>query len=77
MEQGNDVTSTDGYDSAHTLIVHIGEYSKEWILDSSFSFHMCPNKRWFETLDIAEAGSVLLGNNKLGVQSSWIGDHST
>lgn len=36
----------------------------EWILDSSCSFHMNPNKDWFESLAPTSEGSVLLGKNK-------------
>ena len=36
----------------------------KWILDSGCSFHMTPNKSWFEELDEQVGVSVLLGNNK-------------
>lgn len=51
-------------DAAEVLAISNQEKSKEWILDSGCSFHMCPNKSWFETLTEEDEGLVLLGNNK-------------
>lgn len=45
-------------------MVNTDEMCKDWFLDSGCSFHMCPNKSWFESLELKEDGSVLLGNNK-------------
>ena len=36
----------------------------EWIMDSGCSFHMTPNKSWFEKFIELQGGSMLLGNNK-------------
>ena len=54
----------DGYDSAEALAVSGEDSQKEWILDSGCSFHMCPNKGWFENYKQIDGGVVLLGNNK-------------
>ena len=35
-----------------------------WIMDSGCSFHICPNKEWFETLADAD-GTVTLGYNQV------------
>ena len=40
------------YDEAEVLFVTNQEAIGEWILDSSCSLHMSPNKHWFETLKI-------------------------
>ena len=40
----------DTYDSADVLVVSTIESNKNWILDSGCSFHMTPNKDWFESL---------------------------
>lgn len=34
-----------------------------WIMDSGCSFHMCPNRNWFQDLDETD-GTVSLGNNQ-------------
>ena len=34
-----------------------------WILDSSCSYHMTPNKDWFNTYRSVNSGSVLMGND--------------
>ena len=54
----------DGYDSAKVLNVAEVDSGKEWILNSGFSFHMCPIKAWFEDFKEADGVYVLLGNNK-------------
>ena len=40
------------------------EPEKSWVLDSRCSYHICPIKEYFETLDLKEGGVVRLGNNK-------------
>lgn len=40
---------------------HILEDS--WILDSGCSYHMCPNKEWFDTFKPHKGGTVLMGND--------------
>ena len=39
----------DGYESANILIVSTCESDQKWILDSGCTFHMTPNKDWFES----------------------------
>ena len=34
-----------------------------WILDSTCSYHMTPNKDWFNTYRSINSGSVLMGND--------------
>jgi len=34
-----------------------------WILDSTCSYHMTPNKNWFDTYRLVNFGSVLRGND--------------
>ena len=33
-------------------------HSDEWIIDSAYTFHMCPKKEWFCNLDESVHGSV-------------------
>ncbi|PON41343.1 Zinc finger, CCHC-type [Parasponia andersonii] len=63
-DPGEASVASDGYDSAEVLVVTDEDSSKEWIMDSGCSFHMCPTKSWFENLEKTDGGSVLLGNNK-------------
>lgn len=51
-------------DDYEVLAITDTRAGKEWILDSGCSFHMSPNKDWFETLNLAPEGVVLLRNNK-------------
>ena len=39
---------------------HLTDY---WILDSACSYHMTPNKDWFNTYRSVNSGSVLMGND--------------
>ena len=54
----------DGYDSVEVLTISKTGVNKDWVLDLGCSFHICPNKTWFETLEESYHGIVLLGNNK-------------
>ena len=54
----------DGYDSSKVLVVSTNNTDKNWRMDSGCSFHMTPNKWWFETLNEFDGGQVMLGNNK-------------
>ena len=56
--------SNDGYESADILKVSSVNSEKEWILDSGCTFHMTPNKAWFEDFKQEEGGLVFLGNNR-------------
>jgi len=40
------------------------EPEKGWVLDSGCSYHICPRKEYFETLELKEGGVVRLDNNK-------------
>ena len=37
--------------------------SDRWILDSGCSYHMCPNRHWFSSLEELDGGVVVMGNN--------------
>jgi hypothetical protein len=37
--------------------------SKGWIMDSACTFHICPNKEWFSSLDLIDGGVVFMGND--------------
>lgn len=50
-------------DSGNLLSVRVDISSKDWLIDSGCTFHMCPNKDWFETLTPFSGGTVLMGNN--------------
>lgn len=63
-QKGEVIVVEDGYDSADLLIVATSESDRKWVLDSRCSFHMTPNKDWFETFKEVNRGQVILGNNK-------------
>ena len=54
----------DGYESSEALMVSSKSSDHEWILDSSCSFHMTPNRMYFEEFQKLEGGSMLLGSNQ-------------
>lgn len=41
-----------------------GASNEKWILDSGCTYHICPNKAWFEDFEPMNGGTVLLGNNE-------------
>nr|CAN69096.1 hypothetical protein VITISV_025437 [Vitis vinifera] len=63
-EWGDAAVILDGYDSAEMLNVAEMDSSKEWILDSGCSFHMCPIKAWFKDFKEADGGYVIQGSNE-------------
>ena len=63
--KGEVVVAQDGYESANVLVVSTSEFDKKWILDYGFSFHMTPNKDWFESFKYIDGGQVILGNNSV------------
>ncbi|KAG8362995.1 hypothetical protein BUALT_BualtUnG0016000 [Buddleja alternifolia] len=63
-EQADVAVASDGYESADVLTVSNNNSENEWILDSGCTFHMTPNRGWFDEFTKLEGGSVLLGNNK-------------
>lgn len=67
-EKGKDVTgvtedSSNGSENV-LIISHCSVCTdEEWILDSSCSFQMCPNRSWFTTYKEVNGGTILMGNN--------------
>ncbi|GAU37497.1 hypothetical protein TSUD_275490 [Trifolium subterraneum] len=47
------------------LTVTSWEPEKSWVMDSGCSYHICPRKEYFETLELKECGVFRLGNNKV------------
>lgn len=63
-DEPHNVNVSEGYESAEMLTVSKTEGSSEWILDSGCSFHMTPNRQWFQDFETIKGGKVLLGNNQ-------------
>ncbi|GFY85485.1 hypothetical protein Acr_04g0002230 [Actinidia rufa] len=38
-------------------------YADSWILDSACSYHMSPNREWFDTYRSVNYGSIIMGND--------------
>ena len=62
--KGEVEVTQDGYESSEVLVVSTCESERNWILDSGCSFHMTPNRNWFECFKEIKGGQVILGNNK-------------
>lgn len=63
-DNGNATIIHDGYESSDFLIVSRSNSSKEWIMDSRCTWHITPNKYFFEDICDQDGGSMVLGNNK-------------
>jgi hypothetical protein len=50
---------------ANDLSVSLGKNSliDFWVLDSACSYHICPNRMWFDTFKSYNAGTMLMGND--------------
>ncbi|KAK3029672.1 hypothetical protein RJ639_039164 [Escallonia herrerae] len=53
----------DNSDGVNVLLVTISSSDGRWILDTSCSYHMCPNMDWFATYHSFDGGKVLMGND--------------
>jgi hypothetical protein len=57
-------TKTEDSDSDVVLArIAFDCHSEGWIMDSACTFHICPNKEWFSSLDLIDGGVVLMGND--------------
>ncbi|PNX84678.1 acylamino-acid-releasing enzyme [Trifolium pratense] len=45
-------TSDEGYESAGALIITSWEPEKRWVMDSGWSYRICPRKEYFETWNL-------------------------
>jgi hypothetical protein len=50
---------------ADVLSISLGKNSliDSWVLDSACSYHICPNRMWFNTFKSCNASTVLVGND--------------
>jgi len=39
------------------------QHSKQWVLNTSCYYYICPHRHWFLTYDKNSGGSVLMGND--------------
>ena len=60
---GDATVAKENSDTANVLSVAVTNSGDEWILDSSSSYHMSPNRDWFSTYQVMDGGKVLMGNN--------------
>ena len=58
------IVQDDGYESAEALIVSEKNLETKWLMDSGCSWHMTPNRSWFEQFFDQADGLVLLGDKK-------------
>jgi hypothetical protein len=57
-------TKTEDSDSDIALVgTSFVSNSKGWIMDSACTFHICPKKEWFSSLNLINGGVVLMGND--------------
>ncbi|KAH9704893.1 Integrase catalytic domain-containing protein [Citrus sinensis] len=53
------------YDSAGVLVALNMQNEGKWVLDSGYTYHMCPHKHLFSSYQRFDGGKVLMGNNAL------------
>ncbi|KAG6512732.1 hypothetical protein ZIOFF_030861 [Zingiber officinale] len=65
LEKSGVADVVEDYSDGELLVASNGDprSSEEWILDSSYTFHMCPNRDWFATYKTVSKGIALMGNN--------------
>ncbi|KAG8488574.1 hypothetical protein CXB51_016504 [Gossypium anomalum] len=64
-ENFNEADVVEDYSDGKLLVASVNDstVSEEWILDSSCTSHMSPNRDWFTTYEIVSEGVILMGNN--------------
>ncbi|KAG8482734.1 hypothetical protein CXB51_024185 [Gossypium anomalum] len=64
-ENSSEADVVEDYNDDELLVASVNDskVSKEWILNSGYTFHMSPNRDWFTTYEIVSEGVVLMGNN--------------
>ncbi|KAK3008426.1 hypothetical protein RJ639_014825 [Escallonia herrerae] len=53
----------DNFDGADVLSVTINSSDEGWIIDTSCSYHMCPNRDWFATYHSFDGSKVHMEND--------------
>jgi len=63
-DQAGVVKKTDE-NSCDILTAESGKskYSDAWLLDSGYTYNMCPKREWFSTYKPYDGGSILMGND--------------
>lgn len=56
-------SSEDGDGDMLSVSTNAEHLADSWILDSACSFHMSPNREWFDTYRSVNCGTVLMGND--------------
>lgn len=65
-DDGNNIDASmvsEDFASSDVLTISVSRLEDERVMDSKYSFRMCPNKIWFQKLIEVEGGQFLLGNN--------------
>jgi len=60
-ENSANVARDESSDDALVVIAGCAETNDKWVLDTACSFHMCPYRDWFNTLDSTTAAGSVLG----------------
>lgn len=61
-EFGDISITLEKFEDSKVLSLMMDYNRNDWILSSSYSYHMTPNKCWFETYENS-VGGVIVGNN--------------
>ena len=60
-----DDSSDDGYHSVDLLVASSSNIRGQWVLDSGFSFYLCPDKILFYEYEYVDGGGFFMGNNNV------------
>lgn len=66
QKQGGNTNINAGSSNCLAEILTVSSLSmeNEWVMDSDCSFHMCPNREWFQNFNKKETGTVYMRNNQ-------------
>lgn len=54
---------SEGYENSDVLIVTTNQGEENWILESGCTFHMTPNRSWFDVYNRCDGAKVIMGND--------------
>lgn len=61
--KSNLASNSGSINETEVLTISKTDQVHEWVLDSGCSFHMSPNKEWFQNFETDEHETINMGNN--------------
>ena len=60
---GDVAVAEENSNITYVLLVTVNNWGDEWIIDSKCSYHLSPNRDWFNIYQPIDGGNILMGND--------------